>query len=243
MKKIILALLLIIIAVVAIVYFNLGYIVKKAVNKYGSEITGTEVSLQGFDLSLSKGEASASKLLVGNPKGYQAQSIFELENIEVNLDIKSLTSDTIVINSIVVNKPVITFEALSLQQNNIKALQDNINKNLPQTQKTESIAKGSDDNAKSAKKILIKKFVLSKATAQMYLPNINPQSVELPEIVITDFDGNPQKQIAKIFDAIIENTTKSVSNIAKQELENVAKENLNKITDSIKDKIDLKGLF
>ncbi len=240
MKKILLITLIAIIAIVAVIYFNIGFIVKKAVNKYGSEITGTEVSMQGFDLSLTKGTASVTKLSVANPKGYQEKNIFDLENISVDIDTKSVATDTIIINSIIVNKPIITFEALSLQQNNIKTLQANINKNLPQTQKTQSV---SAKEEKAPKKVIIKKFVLSKAKVDMSLPNIKPQSVELPEIIITDFDGNPQKQIAKILDAIIEKTTQSVTSIAQKEFENVAKENLDKITDSIKDKIDLKGLF
>ena len=51
-------------------------IVKKVVNKYGSEITGTEVNLQGFKLSLTKGEGEISEITVANPKNYSATYIF-----------------------------------------------------------------------------------------------------------------------------------------------------------------------
>ncbi|MFR8206198.1 MAG: hypothetical protein ACLU99_07550 [Alphaproteobacteria bacterium] len=48
--------------------------------------------------------------------------------VSVKVDLKSPASDTIVINEIKVDKPVLTYEMLSLTQNNIKQLQDNIAK-------------------------------------------------------------------------------------------------------------------
>ncbi|MFI3241115.1 MAG: hypothetical protein R3Y43_00945 [Alphaproteobacteria bacterium] len=243
MKKILLITLVVIIAVIGIAFLNIGKIVTTAVNTYGSEITGTQVSLKGFNLSLTKGEAEINKLLVANPQGYNAPYIFELDNISVTLDIKSLTTDTIVINEINIKQPIISFEALSLQQNNLKALEENINKNLPQTQKTESIAT-EETSSTSSKTVLIKKFVLSKATVKAYMPNMDPISLELPEITLTDIDsGNPQKQIAQIFESIITATTQAVTNFTKEQLENLAQSSLNTITDSIKNKINVKGLF
>ena len=126
MKKYIFGFLVLVIA--AAWYFSpsLETIVKKVVNKYGSEITGTEVNLQGFKLSLTKGEGEISEITVANPKNYSAPYIFSLGDIFVKVDLKSLATDTIIIEKIAINKPVITYEMLSLTQNNISQIQKNI---------------------------------------------------------------------------------------------------------------------
>ena len=87
---------------------SLESIVKTLVNKYGSEITGTEVKLEGFNLSLTNGEGSISGLTVANPQNYKSPYIISLGGVSVKIDLKSLTTDTIIINEIKVDKPVIT---------------------------------------------------------------------------------------------------------------------------------------
>lgn len=111
---------------------SLETIVKQVVHKYGSQITGTEVNLQGFNLSLTNGEGSIKGLTVANPTNYKSPNLLDLGGVSVKVDLKSLASDTIVINEIKVDKPVLTYEMLSLTQNNIKQLQDNIAKIRPQ---------------------------------------------------------------------------------------------------------------
>ncbi|MGZ0247110.1 MAG: hypothetical protein ACKVH1_14335, partial [Alphaproteobacteria bacterium] len=56
------------------------------------------------------GEGTLSGLIVGNPSGYKTESAFNLGSISMKLDTSSLTSDTIIIKSIVIDKPEITYE-------------------------------------------------------------------------------------------------------------------------------------
>ena len=64
-------------------------IVKNLVHKYGSQITGTEVNLQGFNLSLTSGEGSIRGLTVGNPKNYKSANLIDLGGVTVKVDLKS----------------------------------------------------------------------------------------------------------------------------------------------------------
>ena len=76
----------VLVLIVAGVYFfapSLETIVQKIVHKYGSEITGTDVNLQGFELGLTTGEGRISKITVGNPKDYTTKNLFELGEIYV----------------------------------------------------------------------------------------------------------------------------------------------------------------
>ena len=97
--------LLISVVVVAagIYYFGpslLDSAVKKIVNKYGSEVTGTEVNLEGFSLHPTTGEAAIRQITIANPQNYKMPYLFELNNISVKVDLKSLTSDTVISNFI-----------------------------------------------------------------------------------------------------------------------------------------------
>ena len=179
MKKYIFGFLILVIA--AAWYFtpSLETIVKKVVNKYGSEITGTEVNLQGFKLSLTKGEGEISEITVANPKNYSAPYIFSLGDIFVKVDLKSLTTDTIIIDKIAINKPIITYEMLSLTQNNISQIQKNIAANTASTEakpaQTEDTA--SKDEA-SSKKVIIKELVVEGGEIQA-VANINGKANSL----------------------------------------------------------------
>ena len=252
MKKYIFGFLVLIIA--AAWYFSpsLETIVKKVVNKYGSEITGTEVNLQGFKLSLTKGEGEISEITVANPKNYSAPYIFSLGDIFVKVDLKSLATDTIVIEKIAVNKPVITYEMLSLTQNNISQIQKNIAANTASkdAQSTQPKEESSKDEA-SSKKVIIKELVIANGEIQA-IANINGKAndlkVKLPQIVMKNI-GDEKKgesiasSITKILNNILKTASKTVVESQLGDLKSVANENLDKVVGGVKDRVKELGIF
>ena len=252
MKKYIFGFLVLVIA--AAWYFSpsLETIVKKVVNKYGSEITGTEVNLQGFKLSLTKGEGEISEITVANPKNYSAPYIFSLGDIFVKVDLKSLASDTIVIEKIAINKPVITYEMLSLTQNNISQIQKNIAANTASKDAQASQAKeeAPKDEA-SSKKVVIKELVVANGEIQA-IANINGKAndlkVKLPQIVMRNI-GEEKKgesiasSITKILNNILKTASKTVVESQLGDLRSVADENLNKVVGGVKDRVKELGIF
>ena len=143
-------LLLIIGGAVYYVYHNMEDMVKTAVNKYGSQVTGTAVNLGGFKLSPFDGWAKMSNLTVGNPKGYAQTNIISLGDVEVKLNIKSLLNPTIVVEKVVVSKPEVTYELSNVSRNNISDLLNNINQNTAFTQKDEQANK-----SEAGKKVVV----------------------------------------------------------------------------------------
>ncbi len=252
MKKYIFGFLILVIA--AAWYFtpSLETIVKKVVNKYGSEITGTEVNLQGFKLSLTKGEGEISEITVANPKNYSAPYIFSLGDIFVKVDLKSLTTDTIIIDKIAINKPIITYEMLSLTQNNISQIQKNIAANTASAEakpaQTEDTA--SKDEA-SSKKVIIKELVVEGGEIQA-VANINGKAnsltVPLPKIVMKNI-GEEKKgesiasSISKILNNILTTASKTVVESQLGDLKSVASENLDKVVGGVKDRVKELGIF
>ena len=117
----------IVVAVVAVVFLfsSLDSLIKEAVEKYGSEIIQAEVRLNKVEIDATSGQGALRGLKIGNPKGFETPSAFELGGVSVKLDIGSVTEDTIVINEIVISKPQVTYE-LGPGGNNIDAIRDNI---------------------------------------------------------------------------------------------------------------------
>lgn len=109
-------------------YLNLESIVKASVAKYGSQLTGTEVALDGFRLSLRKGEAELKGLCIANPEGYQTPQILSLGSVYVRLDMRSLLKPVIVVEEIRIANPEIAYELKSVAHNNVSDLLAAVNK-------------------------------------------------------------------------------------------------------------------
>lgn len=173
------------------VYFclpSMETIIKKVVHKYGSEITGTDVVLGGLDLKLSKGEAHIKSIKVNNPKGYKSPYLFSLKDIGVVINISSLTDDTIIIDSIVIDKPIVTFEMLSLNQNNIGDVLNNVKTNTAQTlNKEKNHPVSTEKPTEKPKKIIIKSLSVREGKIKVFagLKSHKKQvDLMLPDIVM-----------------------------------------------------------
>lgn len=239
---------------------SLETVVKNVVHKYGSEITGTNVNLQGFSLSLTNGEGAIKGLTVANPQPYKSPYLLNLGGIKVKVNLKSLTTDTIIIEEITVDKPVITYEMLSLTQNNIKQLQNNISKNTAKTEATEqkdAVAASADnkvqkeEKAAASKKVIIKHVVINEGELQA-ITNLQGQQnkldVKLPAIVLNDIGSGQSGEsitasISKILTKILNTASQTVIKSNLGDVKNVAKENLDNVVGGVKDRIKEMGIF
>ncbi|MDD4556869.1 MAG: AsmA family protein [Alphaproteobacteria bacterium] len=239
-------------------YNNLEIIVRKIVNKYGSEITGTKVDLQGFKLNLTTGEGKIQKVTVANPSQYKKPYLFSLEEIYVKVNMKSLTKDTIIINEIRVDKPAVTYEMLSLTQNNIGEVLQNVKNNTAKTDKeVKETAEKTNKSEDGGKKIVVDKIAINGVTLEAEvtvptLPNKEAQTIDksivLPNIIIRDIGkGNNGDSvvvaISKVMEKILSEASKAVVKNNLDDLKAVAEKNLNKVVDDVKGKVDTKGVF
>lgn len=243
-------------AFAAFYYFtpSLETIVKKVVHKYGSEITGTDVNLNGFKLGLTTGEGRINQITVANPKNYSSPYIFNLEEIYVKVDLKSLTKDTIIIDKISINKPVITYEMLSLTQNNINEIQKNIAKNTASAsaqEENEAKETKAEKGSAPAKKVVIKELVVSDGEIQA-VANINGKAnnlnVKLPTISMKNIGQEQQganiaATISKVLNNILQTASKTVVESQLSDLKGIADENLNKVVGGVKDRVKELGIF
>lgn len=229
-----------IVGVVVFIYSNLDSIVKDAVEEYGPQFTGVSVKLAKVELSPENGQGILTGLVVGNPKGYQTDSAFKLGSISMNIDISSLTSDTIIIKSIVIDKPDITYEFGDGGSN-----VDVIGKNVEKAAGGSGAKKEEKKDDGPGKKMIIESLVVSNGKVSVSHPLLKGKKLgsDLPTIRLKDIGkdkkggASPAEVVDKIMDAIekqvgasvgglnvdgmVKDLTKGVEDAAKDVMKNV----------------------
>jgi hypothetical protein len=117
---------LILVVLIWRVFANLDGIVASAIESAGSEALKTSVSVSDVKINLSEGKAAIGGLTVANPDGYSNANLFELEGIEVDLDLGSIGKDVLVITSIHIQNPKMIFEGDAAGGSNMQTLIENM---------------------------------------------------------------------------------------------------------------------
>lgn len=206
MKKVLIAVvaLLVIVAVVLFIGLsNLGPLIKKAVNTQGPKITGTALSLGDVDIALLSGQAKLQNFLLGNPQGFNSPHAVRVKSIYVDVDEKSLTGDTIVIDRIEVVGPDIYYEK-GAGSDNFKALQNNIRRAAGG-----GSSKATADSGESGKKMVIRDLVIRDGEVHLAVKGLAGQEISaaLPAIHLQNIGQDkagvtPAEAAQKIFAAL-----------------------------------------
>lgn len=76
----------------AYLLLSLDAIVERAIEREGTRAVGTAVRVGSVDIGLSEGTGTIRDLRVANPEGFGGGDVFRLEEIELDLDTRSLTA-------------------------------------------------------------------------------------------------------------------------------------------------------
>ncbi len=179
MKKLLIGGGIIVVAIVVAFTFllgNINSIVKKGVESAGPVILQAPVTLNKVDISVSSGTGQLSGLTVGNPKGFKTDFAFQLGDIKLDIDTKSLASDTIHIKSIIIDSPKIIYEGL-IGDSNISKLQSNASAFTGQggSSKDKGSSKGS-----SGKKVVIDYLKIAKGSIGVSMSILQGKDLSLP---------------------------------------------------------------
>jgi uncharacterized protein involved in outer membrane biogenesis len=99
-------------AVVAIQYGlrRVDSVVAETVERYGRAVTGTEVDVDGVDVSLSAGRAEISDITIDNPDGYDTDYAVHVDRAAVVLAVASLAADVPVVEELTIDGAIIQAE-------------------------------------------------------------------------------------------------------------------------------------
>src|SRR5437899_9199307 len=123
--KIVAILVILLVIILAGSLYFLGGLVKTGVEKAGPKVTKTDVKLGSAKLSVFSGSGELKNFVIGNPEGYKTPEAIKVGSVAMNVQPKSVMSDKVIVHSVKVLSPEITFEG-NLTGNNLKKLLDNI---------------------------------------------------------------------------------------------------------------------
>ncbi len=222
---------------------NLGSLVVAAVERYGSEVTQTQVSLANAEVDITSGEGALSGLKVGNPSGFQTDSAISLGEIAVKLDTGSVTEKTIVVTEIAVTQPEVTYE-VGTTGSNIDAIRQNVEAFAAAQGGGGGASGGGDQPAADGadggaeRKLVIDDLYIRGGTVKVSATFLEGETLSavLPEIHLTDIGkdtggATPQQVVERIVAALGDETGKVIAGMNLDALRQGAEGAVNAITE------------
>ena len=192
--KIVIGLLVVLITVIIIVSaFFLGPTVRKVVTTGGPKVLGVPVEMGSTAIFPLRGKVNINDLIIGNPEGFKSDSLFELHRLKVDMKPKSVFSDTIEIDEILISGVYITYET-SVIKSNLGTLLDRL-ESKDKAPAKEDPAKETETPAappkEGGKSLLIKQIVLEdlKVTVASTLAGGKGITLPVDRIVLKDLGG------------------------------------------------------
>ena len=230
MKKLLVKILLVLVVLVILAavlgFVFLDSIVKRSVETVGPAIAKVEVKLAGAHISPFSGSGELKGLVVGNPPEYKTPEAIKVGEVGVSVVPKSVIGDKVIVRSVKVVSPEITFEG-SLSGNNLTKILENVQgteaKPQPQT-KEETKAK--------TRKLQVDDFLISGGKVHVSATLLGGKSatVPLPEIHLSNLGQGPEgitpaelvsKVLKEVTDATLKAVSAAIGNVGKEMTEGV----------------------
>lgn len=248
MKKILIALLVVVlvVAIAAGIFlrFFLNDAVKKGIESQGPKVTQVNVNVASVGVSLLSGSGEITGLVIGNPPGCKTPSAIKADKISISLQPSSVLSKKVIIRTLVIESPEITWEG-GTDSSNITKIQENIQQALG----------ASDPNSQAH--MQVDDFVIRGGKINVALSMLGGKgtTIPLPEIHLQNLGNTPEGMTAsdlskEVVGAVVKESTKSVvANAAKLGLETLTsasalggettKEATDKVGEAVKGVTDL----
>ena len=237
-KKVVLGLVVAVVVVVAagltVAALSLDRAIKAGVETLGPKIAGVPITVGSVRLSLLSGRGEVRGVVIGNPAGFKTPNAFELDRVEVALKVGSLLANPIVVRSIAIEGPRVTYE-MGMGQSNIGVIQANVEKYLPASQA----------EAKPTK-VIIEDFRLTGAQIGLSatLLNGSKAALPMPDVHLTDIGKKSNgATVGEAAAAIIGPLTNAIGAVVSNSGK-LVQDGAKSVTDAASGVVDnLKGLF
>lgn len=223
------------------IYFtasNLNSLVKQAVEQAGSETLKTEVRLAEVDIQLSEAKARLSGLTIKNPPGFTQANVFELGDIQLDLNLEAILEKRIDLTEITIQGMNVVAE----QKGTTTNIQTLLN-NLPATDKPAGQPESEPEQGGSpVDDMLVKvsKFQFINNDVTLVTEKWGEQSVTVPTINLSNLGGAngvpPDQFAAVVFKRLLKDINQAVKGKLEDVVKDKAKEKLREKEDELKDK-------
>jgi|FLOH01.1.fsa_nt_gi hypothetical protein len=174
-KKILLSIIFLLLLIGGGVFFYFDSIVKNAIEVVGSQVLGTAVTVSSASVSPLNGSGNIRGLRIENPQGFDSDYVIELESVSIAMNVRSIFSEVVEIESISIVQPAINYET-KISSDNIRALLGNLSRGDAATAEESS----------AGKQIIIRRLeildpqlnlIAAFVTAPVSLPDIEMQDI------------------------------------------------------------------
>ena len=114
-------------------YASRDALIKRAIEHYGPQLTGTAVKVKEVKLEPMDGRGIITGLEIGNPPGFSAARALTLGEMRLAVDPSTITANVVHVKEISLEAPTITYER-GAQGDNLSAIQKHIQSQLPKSQ-------------------------------------------------------------------------------------------------------------
>jgi uncharacterized protein involved in outer membrane biogenesis len=230
-------------AVVICVGLFLDKAIKKAVETVGPQLTKVTITLDDVSLSMLSGSGRIRGLVVGNPEGYKAPHAISVGTASLALKPSSLLSDKIVVRSISVQAPEITFEG-GVGGNNLKQIQANVDAATGGRGKSAPTPTPAPEKTGPSKKLQVDDFVITGGKIHIILTGMtgNAVTVPLPDIHLSQLGTGPEgittgELTRRVIDALLAKSAEAVgpamTDLGKRALDSAKEAGVEKATKGV----------
>ena len=189
-------------------------IIKSGIEKTGPVILKAPVTLKGVNISFFSGSGELKGFTVGNPVGYKTDYAFQMDRLKVDLDVKSVTSDKIHIENIIIDSPNIVFEG-GFNDNNLSQLQKNASAFAGEGSQKKKTASDSQ-----SQKLLIDHILIQNGSISVSMGILQGQklTVPLPKIELKDIGKEKDASMSDVLGEVLAAINKAVIPAVQQEV-------------------------
>lgn len=244
--KTILWIVVIALAIVLTLPLWIGPVAKTAANRAVPGITGTAFNLGDFGLNFYTGSLRVGDVTLYNPNGYDPSEAFKLGSFNVDVDVLSALSDTVVVRELVVRDVFVSYVSKD-GVNNFDVIMENVQKATASESKGESAEpeeeKPESEEGKKEKKVIIDHLLIDGVTVQWGpVPLKLPTKIELTGIGRESNGIDWESAANEILDAIMKQMNALGQGIMDlgNALKDAGLEGANQVIDAVKE-IDVQG--
>ncbi|RJQ47681.1 MAG: hypothetical protein C4538_04860 [Nitrospiraceae bacterium] len=208
------AIVVIIIGALIIMLTSLNRIVAAAIEKYGSLVTQTRVSVSSVNIDLSAGEGSVSGLTVGNPSGFTGPSAFHLGSISTKIDTGSITKDMVIVDNVTISGPHIMYEIDGSGRSNIEIIKQNVQQF--QDKGTSGKTETQNEDAGKGVNLQVRKLLIENGEIDVRIAALSDKvlSANLPRIELSNIGGKNGASPGEVSAQILSALTKEAGSAA-----------------------------
>ncbi|MBW8001012.1 MAG: AsmA family protein [Planctomycetes bacterium] len=206
---------------------------KAGIEVGASKALKVQVKVGDVDLSILAGSLEIEGLEVDNPPGYEYKKLLELNKAKVDVSMRSLLSDEIHIEQIMLDGMTLVIEQKGLTNNLSEII-----KNLPKAEKPK-VEKPKEEKPKEGKKLVIDNLKITNVSVKVKMLPIPGKKdtfeMKLDPIEMTDLGSDSKLDVAtlssKILVAIASGVAKQGAGILPGEITGSIKGGLKKVTE------------